>query len=388
MKTIWIAIGVGIAATLMVFVARQVWLAPPPNLNAPPGVTITALRTIWAWEAKALLWLSGVQGVDVKGAIDCYRVEYVAPGRTGRLSGLLALPRGRKPRALVSFQHGTSTSRNAVPSRLDATGLAAAIVMAGNGHALVAPDYPGLGVSTGPHPYYVREAVAPSIVALIEVAQSIETIRAAPVFLSGFSEGAWASLAALVQVESTGKTVSGAALVAGPYDLRNISVPAALKGEAPSHSLYLAYAAWGMANHYGQPLDSVLSPEYAALVSRIFGEGEPSAILAALPAQPRKMFAQAFLDAFDTNAEHWFLTAFSENSLNAVTPRTEVRMYYGSKDGDVSPEESVSAAREMRARGAQVSAIDVGPLAHEPSMLAAAPKILAWIEEVAAGPNP
>jgi hypothetical protein len=36
----------------------------------------------------------------------------------------------------------------------------------------------------------------------------------------------------------------------------------------------------------------------------------------------------------------------------------------------------------MSARGADVKAIDVGPVAHEPSMLAAAPLILAWLREL------
>jgi hypothetical protein len=39
-------------------------------------------------------------------------------------------------------------------------------------------------------------------------------------------------------------------------------------------------------------------------------------------------------------------------------------------------------ARAMSARQADVSAIDVGPIGHEPSMLAAAPLILAWLAEL------
>jgi hypothetical protein len=49
---------------------------------------------------------------------------------------------------------------------------------------------------------------------------------------------------------------------------------------------------------------------------------------------------------------------------------------------DVVPEEALAAARAMRARNADVTAIDVGPVAHDPSMLAAAPLILAWLREL------
>lgn len=107
-----------------------------------------------------------------------------------------------------------------------------------------------------------------------------------------------------------------------------------MKGSAPSHSLYLAYAAWGQDAYYGHSLDSVLTPEFAA------------------------------------------------NSLVDVTPRASLRLYYGSQDLDVVPEEALAAARSMRARGVDVQAIDVGAVGHDASMLAAAPLILAWLREL------
>lgn len=36
----------------------------------------------------------------------------------------------------------------------------------------------------------------------------------------------------------------------------------------------------------------------------------------------------------------------------------------------------------MRARNTDVTAIDIGPVGHDPSMLAAAPLILAWLREL------
>jgi pimeloyl-ACP methyl ester carboxylesterase len=321
--------------------------------------------------------LAGVKGIPVENSVDCYRMLYRSSvnGNAVQLSGLLALPRGVAPRRLVSFQHGTTTTRSAVPSQPDGTGLAAAIVFAGNGYALVAPDYPGLGESAGRHPYYVVEEIGPAVVAMIEAAQRLDSVPDGPVFLSGFSEGGWASLAALRLLESEGEQVIGSAQVAGAYDLRRVSLPAALKGGAPSHSLYLAYAAWGQSAHYGHALDSVLTPEYAATVERLFAGAKPQEII-------RSMFNNAFLDAYDHDQSHWYLDAFAANSLVDVTPRAPVRLYYGSKDLDVVPEEALAAERSMRVRGADVRAIDVGPVGHDPSMLAAAPLILASLREL------
>jgi hypothetical protein len=178
--------------------------------------------------------------------------------------------------------------------------------------------------------------------------------------------------------------VLGSAQVAGAYDLRRVSLPAALRGGSPSHSLYLAYAAWGQAAHYGHRLDSVLTPQSAALAERLFAGAKPKEILAALPAQPRAMFNADFLRAFDTDGSHWMLQSFAANGLTQMTPRAPVRLYYGSKDVDVVPAEALGAATAMKARGADVVAIDVGPVGHDASMLAAAPGILAWLRELEA----
>lgn len=359
----------------------------PPTAPAPEGVTLTPLRSISTLEARVLLRLAGVKGLPVRYAVDCYRMEYSAPGRDGRpvrLSGLLALPRGTTARRLVSFQHGTATTRSAAPSKPDGTGLAAAILFAGNGYALVAPDYPGMGSSPGRHPYYVAEAVGPSVVAMIDAAQRLDAVPDKPAFLSGFSEGGWASLVALKILESRNRKVLGAAPVAGPYDVRRLSIPAAMKGGAPSHSLYLAYAAWGQAGYYGHRLDSLLTPQYAATVERLFAGAEPKEILAGLPANPRLMFNQAFLDVYDRGGAHWYLDVFADAGVADMTPVTPLRLYYGSQDKDVIPEEAIAAARAMRARGADVTAVDVGPVGHDASMLAAAPLIFAWLRQLEA----
>lgn len=358
--------------------------ARPPAIEAPEGVQLIPLETISTFKARVLLTLSGVDGISVEHPVDCYRMLYTSGSGNDavRLSGLLALPRGVAPRRLVSFQHGTATTRTAVPSRPDGTGIAAAVVFAGNGYALIAPDYPGMGESPGRHPYYIADSIGPAVADMVTASQRVKGVPTTPVFLAGFSEGGWASLAALRVLESKGQQVLGSAQVAGAYDLRRVSLPAALKGSAPSHSLYLAYAAWGQAAYYGRSLDSVLTTEYAATVERLFAGAEPDEILSTLPQNPRSMFNATFLDAFDRDTAHWYLDSFAANSLVDVTPRAPVRLYYGSQDLDVVPEEALAAAHSMRARNVDVEAIDVGAVGHDASMLAAAPLILAWLREL------
>ncbi len=369
-----------------------VWLGSyrPRPIEAPQGTQLTPLRTITTVEARLLLMLTGVRDIPVSQAVDLYRMSYTAQSGKGamRLSGLLALPRDGDVRRLVSFQHGTATTRSAVPSQPDGTGIAAAIAFAGNGYALIAPDYPGMGEADGRHPYYVAEAIGPSIVAMIEAAQRLDRVPEAPVFLAGFSEGAWASLAALRLIEGGGGQVLGSAQVAGPYDLRHLSVPSTLRAPGPSGSVYLAYAAWGQAAYFGKPLDSVLGGKYPALVERLFDGAPPDEIMASLPKQPREIFVREFLDAIEGQGSHWLADSFAANSLIDVIPQAPVRLYYGANDVDVPPQESIAAAARMNERGASVTAISVGPLPHDASMLAAAPLILAWLNELEAGSKP
>jgi pimeloyl-ACP methyl ester carboxylesterase len=362
----------------------------PRSIEAPQGTQLTPLRTITTIEARFLLMLTGVRDIPVSQAVDLYRMNYTAHTGKGamRLSGLLALPRDGGTRRVVSFQHGTATTRSAVPSQPDGTGIAAAIAFAGNGYALVAPDYPGMGDAEGRHPYYVADAIGPSIVAMIEAAQRVDGVPDAPPFLAGFSEGAWACLVALQLIEKGGGRVLGSAQVAGPYDLRHLSVPSTLRKPGPSGSLYLAYAAWGQSAYFGQPLDSALDGKYPALVERLFADGRPDEIMRSLPKQPREMFVRPFLDAIEGRGTHWFADSFAASSLADAAPRAPVRLYYGSKDVDVPPEESITAAARMRERGADATAVDVGPLAHDASMLAAAPQILAWLNQLDAESPP
>ncbi len=378
-----------IGASLLVLVllaatGAYIFGARPPAIPGPDGVQLTPLRTLSTTEARALLFITGVKGISVRNAIDLYRMNYrlaTPDGRAMPLSGLLALPHDQVSRRLVSFQHGTTTTRTAVPSKPDGTGIATAIVFAGNGYALVVPDYPGLGDSPGRHPYYVADAMGPAVVAMIEAARRLNSVPQEPVFLCGFSEGAWASLAVLRILENEHTPVLGSALVAGAYDLRGVSLTTSMSARSSTQSLYLAYAAWGQADYYGHPLDSVLTPTYARLTERLFAGATPQEILSALPANPRQIFGQPFLDAYDHRGSHWFLDALAANSLVDLKPRSPLRFYYGSADVEVSPEESLNAARVM-GQGTEVSATNVGPVGHDASMLRAAPLILAWLREL------
>ena len=171
--------------------------------------------------------------------------------------------------------------------------------------------------------------------------------------------------------------------VAGPFHLREVSFPQALTGKTQSHALYLAYVANSYSQIYHRPLESLLAAPYVETVPALFdGSHTPEEIMAALPADPRKLFNSGFLDAYDKGKPHWFLAALEENSVAAWTPVAPVRIYYGDDDVDVNPEEARRTQAEMRQRGADVTAISVGPGDHNASALRAIPMAIRWFAEL------
>lgn len=360
--------------------------SPPPLQADNPRIEITPLKSYLPIQSQALMWLAGLKGIRADLTIDCYRILYPSAGPDGRptqLSGLLALPHGMTPRGLVSYQHGTTSDRDDVPSNLNTDGLAAAILFAGNGYAVIAPDYAGLGASRGPHPYYVASDTARAVIDLLHAVRRISGVPKTPPFLVGFSEGAYANFAAHRALEAGGEAVLGDAAVAGAYNLRSLSIPFELKGRSPNAPVYLALWVRGYATRYGHPLTTAFTPKYAKLVPELFDTPHDSdAIVAALPTNPRALFTQETLDAIDGKGRHWLVDALAQNEMGDWKAKAPIRLYYGTRDVDVTPEESVLTARQMAARGSDVRTSAVGPHGHNESILAAAPLVVRWLQEL------
>jgi hypothetical protein len=142
----------------------------------------------------------------------------------------------------------------------------------------------------------------------------------------------------------------------------------------------------GYAARYGQPLESVLKPAFAALARNLYDQPhEPDAIMAALPKAPRTMFDDGLLAALDQGGDHWLLQAFAANETSHFKPKAPVRLYYGGSDIDVLPAEALTTAAMMSAAGADATAHDVGPYGHNESILHAAPPALAWLQALGGG---
>ena len=349
---------------------------------------------------RALFWRRGIAKVlPTEHGIALHRLTYWTSSPDNecvRASGLVALPRRRRRyRGIVSWQHGTESLRTSAPSAKHVFhGLLPAAVFAGHGYVLIAPDYLGYGVSDRAHDYYLADNMAIVVRDCIRAATTAIAQREIAVppglFLSGFSEGGHAAIAThrlLERAPLDGLSLRASAPVAAPGDLAEAGLTGALAGDSQFCSLYIAWLATTYARHYREPLVSVLAPPWADVAGSLFdGTHDADETVASLPRQPREMLQPDFLATHDRNEDHWFLDRLRENSLLDWAPRAPIRAYYGTKDTDVTPIQAELLQDNHRARGGDCTAICVGDVDHDETILHAAPLLRNWFDELAERP--
>jgi pimeloyl-ACP methyl ester carboxylesterase len=266
-----------------------------------------------------------------------------------------------------------------------------AALFAAGGFALVAPDYVGLGLSPGPHPYLHRATEATASLDLLTAAgwaaQEEEVILPPSLYLTGFSQGGQAALALdhaiETEVDSPWRVVA-VAPIAGPYDLSGTEFPGLVDGSGPTNSAYLAYLAVSYIRTYGtESASEVFASPYDNLVSLLFnGEHRLEQVAQMLP-PPRTLFRPEFLTAVITGT-HPFASQLRANDTVNVQPKAPVRLYYGDADIDVFPRNTQVAATAMKAAGVQVVVIDLGESVDHPvAFYLGMPAVRAWFDELA-----
>ena len=209
----------------------------PPENSAPGALlsgsmvnTITPAQITQAFKDPE----SHIQGGIVpRYSVSSYRLNYVTTDKNGAkvtASGLVSVPvkaaGARSP--VLSYQHATTFRNNQAPS-IKVEAVEPPLVLASLGYIVVSPDYVGFGASYGvEHPYLTS---SPSSRAVIDMLSAAQTWRRqagvadnGQLFLAGYSEGGYATMAAHRAIHQQGgelKTQLQAAVPgAGPYDVQ------------------------------------------------------------------------------------------------------------------------------------------------------------------------
>jgi hypothetical protein len=217
---------------------------------------------------------------------------------------------------IISYQHGTQVYQDCAPSRFNANPLAVlysrdvtgsfqnyveclvGALMASAGYVVVMPDYVGFGDCTAfDHPY-VHRSLGNSVAGIVGRATGIlgsGLVRwNGEVFLTGYSEGGYATMVGAPALQAAGIPVTATIPCDGAYDLSGTMLTQMLTKEVlvPSYLLYTASGYHAVYGDAGFTYAYLLEHDYAALLAAgLFDGTHTNAYIEALglPSTPVSM---------------------------------------------------------------------------------------------------
>lgn len=328
--------------------------------------------------------------------VDFYKLIYKTPykGTLIQVSGLLAVPKNVPVApSLLSAQHGTIFRAAEAPSNFPAT-FSGFELFASAGYVTVIPDYIGYGVSANiTHPYYDKAYSGLTVVHMIAAAkyylQQQETALSSRLFLVGYSEGGYTTMAAQEEIEENPAhqlTVTAAAAGAGGYDLTVfLSIIANTPTYAAPSFLTFLLKAYNSTYDWNRPYSDFFQEPHASQIPTLLnGTKTREEIDAALPNATAALFNPVFYaNLQDPTKETALKTQLAKNSFLTWVPKSPTRLYHGTADEAVPFETSVATYnRFIAARATNVAFFPIPGGTHrtsiEPMMLNALP----WIKSL------
>lgn len=203
--------------------------APGSLLATPTALTSLTPAAFQAAAPSSLFQLAGVP----KCTVTFNYFQYGTVGGAGEkttASGGIMVPSGDHedctgPRPVLLYAHGTSTDKNKnMASPQEAEAAAVAAIFAAQGYIVVAPNYAGYEASPLPyHPYLNLQQQAQDVVDALTAARkgfaSVGASAGPVLFVAGYSQGGFVSMAAQRKLQLDGTPAIAGAHSSGPYAL-------------------------------------------------------------------------------------------------------------------------------------------------------------------------
>lgn len=331
-----------------------------------------------------------------RNAVSLYRVTYasVVPERGNKptvTSGLLAIPDVEGTSfPMVTYQHGTVYGKQEVPSFPEQSPETQLMIaqFAGQGYVVIGADYFGLGTSSEPEGYMVKashqQATYDMLIASRAVLDHLK-LTTTKLFLAGWSQGGFVTMAMLEKLEQSGVKVDAAATASAPVDVfvaLNGFLNFPRKNDASWVNSLFILSAFSFENYYGVPglARSLIADAYYD-VSRKAYTREPFNP-ADVPTDLHKLIRA---DYFDPQ----FFAASAYGRLVAQTQayrwivKSPIRNYYGETDEAISVGLGQLAMTYQRAIGSgnpAVEAVSTGSTSHRGTFATAVPKWKSWFD--------
>jgi fermentation-respiration switch protein FrsA (DUF1100 family) len=345
---------------------------PPPVVDNPAGaghlVTADFIATVSADAITAALPASAAGSIKPLYAVDTYKLSYTTSDTAGRLvtaSGLVAIPRksGALASPVMSYQHATIKLDAQAPSN-HATADEPAVLFASMGYLVSAADFLGFGATKGqPHPYLLSAPLAASVVDFMSASSRWRQTRSiadnGQLFLTGYSEGAYVTMATLRRMTQTpNATLPVATFVgAGPYSVSRTLMDLTDAARAKNPVLGLLITPGLLKN---------LGANDRVNVRNL-------------------LLATAVGDQTDITWDGTFLDNYLADNTAAIdaqsnvfdwTPQSPIVFFHGKDDTTVSYANTTLAVQAMRQRGAQALVEQIDCTASPASHLGCVPQFL------------
>jgi alpha-beta hydrolase superfamily lysophospholipase len=328
----------------------------------------------------------------LKFDIRIYKLVYETTYKKNKVhaSGLIYIPVNMTASApILSVQHGTTFNKADAPSLQPFSGME---FFASAGYITLMPDFIGYGASSGiNHPYYDAHHSAICVVDMIKAAKEFinsgQQIRYdSRLFLAGYSEGGYVTLATLRELETNtahGLKVTASAAGAGGYDLTDMLQKIVLSNYY-SYPAYLAFIiqSYNTVYDWNQSYSYFFNEPYASLLDTLLkGDKEGAYINKKLTTRMDSLFHPVFYATLKGSGEMTFKKVLADNSLTNWKPSSPIRLYHGTADEVIPYSNSEQTLRKLKENGA--SNIELYPVQdgnHGSSMLPMIESVFPWFE--------
>lgn len=317
--------------------------APPQNEFL---ISATASQSYTTQTFKIYSALLGIDAIAdlLQHDVQSYKIVYKTTykGASIEASGVIYLPKGLTSAApLVSLHHGTTLDKSDAPSETDE--FSGFEFFGSAGYITLVPDFIGYGSSDDIFPpYYDEEYAAVAVSDMIKAAKEFLTNEdiaySEKLFLAGYSEGGFVTLAAAKSIEANpiqGLSITAVAAGAGGYDLENM-LEEILSQEEYVYPSYLAFlvTAYNETNDWNKDFDYFFQEPYAtALETYLNGEYGGDFINTKLTTDIKSLFTENFYaELTDSENESDFVTALRDNSVSGWNTTLPIRLYHGTGD--------------------------------------------------------
>ncbi|CNI51681.1 alpha/beta hydrolase family protein [Yersinia mollaretii] len=334
-------------------------------------------------------------GITVKysaatNGVRLYRVTYpsVVPERGNKptvASGLLAIPDIKATTLpMVSYQHGTVYGKQQVPSFPEQSPETALMIaqFAGQGYVVIGADYFGMGESSEPEGYMVKGSHQQASYDMLQASRAVlkqMQISTPKLFLAGWSQGGFVTMAFLEKLEQVKEPVLAAVTASAPTDIFMtlsgfLNFPR--KNDADWVPTLFILSAFSFEHYYGVPglARSVINDDYYEVARNAYEKKPFNA--ADIPTDLHKLVRAEYFDP-------QFFAASAYGRLIADTQayrwviKTPVKNYYGEADEAISVGLGKLPMTYQQAMGngnPQVQAISTGQTSHRGTFASAVPQ--------------